>query len=99
MKKITAFPASQELDDFIHSVCPVDAHIHVTMHGVWADDDYDGNFTGKPASKVTTLEKIIRAFSCNGVTYWTMELWEHDNGYRCTLVHLPKDRFLDFIRS
>lgn len=98
MKQITSFPASAELDDFIREICPVDAHIHVTMRGVWTDDSYDGNFSGKVASTTTTHQTIVRAFSCNGVTYWTSELWAHDNGYRCSLSHLSKSEFLSLVR-
>jgi hypothetical protein len=96
MRKIDYFPGSQALADFIHSICPVDAHIHVTMRGLWVDGDA-ASFNNRHVESFTTRLQIVRAFSCKGTTYWTLEKWEHDNGYRCTLEQLTKDEFLRLI--
>jgi len=95
--KVNSFPSSQELVQFGESVCPVDAHIHVTVHGVWADNAE--GFGGRSMSSVTTACRVVRAWSCKGITYWTLENWEHDNGYRCNLTVLSKAEFLSLIRS
>lgn len=99
MKRITSFPASQELSEYMDTICPVDAHIHVTMRGVWVDDSYDGSFTGKHMSHETTCLNVVRAFTCHDRTFWTLEQWTHDNGYYCKLVNLSKSAFLDCIHS
>lgn len=99
MKQIHSFPASAELSDYLDTICPMNQHIHVKPIGVWADDNYDGEFTNQAMSKDTTKVNIVRVFSCHGLTFWTLEKWEHDNGYRCTLVNLTKQAFLDIIHS
>ncbi len=99
MQKITSFPTSQALDEYIHSICPTDAHIHVQTHGVWASDNYNGRFTGLFKETETARCNVVRSFTCHGVTHWTLEKWEHDNGYRCELVILSKASFLDLIHA
>ncbi len=97
MQKITSFPASQALYEYVYSICPIDAHIHVQMRGVWASDSYNGRFTGLFKEEETTRCNVVRVFTCDNVTYWTLEKWEHDNGYRCELVKLSKAQFLSLI--
>jgi hypothetical protein len=91
-----SFAGSQALSDFIGRVCPTDAHIHVTMRGMWTNGDVE-SFKGRFMESFTTRLEVVRAFSCKGVTYWTLEKWEHDNGYRCELVVLSKSDFLSLI--
>mgnify|MGYP001607307977 CR=1 FL=1 len=88
--------ASQELADFIHGICPVDAHILVTMRGVWVDGNAE-SFRGQFMPTETTRQSVVRAFTYAGRTYWTLEKWEHDNGYRCELVVLSKAEFLALV--
>lgn len=95
MQKTTSFPGSAALNDFVLSICSTDAHINVVPRGVWVD--CAGGFLGQAMSSVTTYCDVVRAFTCLGVTYWTLERWEHDNGYRCTLEVLTKDEFLHLI--
>jgi hypothetical protein len=89
-------PGSSALDSFVRSFCPSDAHIHVTMRGLWTDGNERGFFNRSMSSETTGLQ-VVRSFSCKGITYWTLEKWEHDNGYRCTLVVLSKAEFLSLI--
>jgi len=95
MQKVDYFPGSTALDDFIRSICPVNAHMNVVSRGVWTD--CAGGFRGQPKSNTTTYCNVVRAFTCEGKTYWTLEKWEHDNGYRCTLEQLTKAEFLRLI--
>jgi hypothetical protein len=90
------FAGSQSLSQFINSVCPTDAHIHVTMRGMWVDGD-TVSFRNQSMSSETTRLQVVRAWTCKGITYWTLEKWEHDNGYRCELVVLTKAEFLSLI--
>lgn len=94
---VTSYPASAELADFIRELCPVDAHFHVTMCGVWVDGD-TVSFGRQFVSKDTTRLNVVRAFTFDGVTHWTLEEWAHDNGYRCTLFKLSKAEFLSLVR-
>lgn len=98
MRQINHYHASYELCKYIESLCPNDAHMHVNMRGVWVTGNPD-NFTGQFKADVTTKLTVVRAFTYNGVTYWTCEKWEHDNGYRCTLQVLDKSEFLALIRA
>jgi hypothetical protein len=89
-------PASAELSDFIHTICPVDAHIYVTMRGTWSSG-LDG-FRGQYMSTKNTVATIVRVFTCGCNTYWTLENWQHDNGYRCELTVLTKEQFLSLVK-
>ena len=82
MQKIAYHVGSSALEDLIHSLCPIDAHIHVTMRGVWSD-----------GSGI-----VVRAFSIGINTYWTRETWVRGNGWTCTLEVLTKAEFLKTIR-
>jgi hypothetical protein len=99
MITIDKFTASSELLDLIGQVCPTDAHMHVQMRGVWVDSNYAGSFGNQAMSAETTYCNVVRAFTCHGLTFWTLEKWQHDNGYRCELVNLSKAAFLDLIHS
>ena len=89
---------SSALNSFVDTFCPVDAHIHVTMRGLWVDGD-TVSFFNRSMSSVTTTLRVVRAFTCKGATYWTLETWTHDNGYRCELTVLTKAEFLAFISA
>lgn len=97
MNQITHQHASQALVDYIESICPHDAHIHVTMRGTWVSGNVPATSLYK--SDVTTCWTVVRAFTYNGVTYWTRENFAHDNGIRCALDVLTKPEFLQAIRS
>lgn len=97
MKQVTSYPCSIALENYLHSLCPIDAHIHITLRGTWSN--MDESFRGQYVSSVTTSADVVRAFSFNGVTFWTLEKWTHDNGYRCELVILTKAQFLHLINS
>ncbi len=97
MNKINHFSGSQDLAEFISALCPIDAHIHVSIVGVWACGDVE-SFSGQFMSDVTTHLTIVRAISYNGVTYWTRESWTHDNGYHVQFSTLTKAEFLQAIR-
>jgi hypothetical protein len=97
MNKLTEFTPSSALLDYVHEVCPIDAHMYITMQGVWGVG-CDG-FSNQFYSTTTTRCTVVRAFSCKGVTYWTRENWTHDNGYQCTLDILTKVEFLQAIHS
>jgi hypothetical protein len=98
MKQIASFPASQELNDYAQSICAVDMHINIHTHGTWADSD-TVSFLNQSMSNDTTTCKVVRSWSYDGRTYWTLENWSHDNGYSCELVILTKSEFLSLINS
>lgn len=83
MNKIAQHVGSAELEDLIHTLCPVDAHIFVTMRGVWTDG----------------LGVVVRAFSIRENTYWTRETWVQSNGWSCKLEVLTKSQFLTAINK
>ena len=93
---VTSQPASAELSDFIRELCPVDAHFHVTMNGVWVDGD-TVSFGRQLMSKDTTRLNVVRVFTFEGVSHYTVEKWEHNNGYRCTLTEISKSEFYTLI--
>ncbi len=93
-----AMPASQALAEHIRTFCPVDAHINVTMRATYVSGNVE-SFRGQFYSTETTHLSVVRAFSAFGITYWTREDWEHDNGYRCTLTVLTKAEFLALIHA
>ena len=99
MKQIDKFPCSQALDEYIHDLCPMNAHMLVTMRGIWASDSYNGRFTGLFRESETTRCNVVRSFTYDNQTFWTLEKWEHDNGYRCELVKLTKEQFTTLIHS
>lgn len=91
-------PASQELVNYIESMCPVDAHINVRMNAVYADCN-PAEFSNQLWSDKTSRMNVVRSFSFNGITHWTLEQWVHNNGYACTLTTLSKAAFLDIVHS
>jgi hypothetical protein len=98
LKIETGIVASQELNDYAQSICTSDMHINIVTRGTWVSGDWK-SFSGRSMSDTTTYFDVVRAWSYDGKTFYTVEQWEHDNGYRCTLTVLDKQAFLTLIRS
>lgn len=99
MNKTTAqIPASQALNEYGEYVSGRDAHMKITPISTWVSGEV-GDFFGQMFSTVTTSLDVVRVWTCDGVTHWTLEKWTHDNGYQCELVVLSKAEFLALIRE
>ena len=89
--------ASSELVRYGDSLCNGDSHMKITPRGCWVRGEE--NFSGRFAESHTTHFEVLRVWTCNNTTHWTLEQWEHDNGYRVNLVVLSKAEFLSLLNS
>ena len=95
-----SIPASQALQDYGQQVAGNNAHMKITPRGTWVSGDIDwAFFSNRQALDTTTEFDVMRAWTCDGITHWTLEKWTHDNGYQCTLVVLTKAEFIALKKS
>lgn len=104
MKKVTDnIRSCQDLCNYMDTIYPQTAENlaagnTVRLVGTWTDIDPD-QFLNKPVSTINTTMHMVRAWSDKWHTFWTVEIWQHSNGYKAYFKLINKGEFISLINS